>query len=112
MIYFKNASGEVFAYETQGERDQYGADDLVPMTAAEVEEHLNPPAQFQQALAELNAAYQADVDKFAKAFLTAYLADGSEQETKQLAIRSQYFDRKAQYTADVQALRQQHEVGV
>jgi hypothetical protein len=42
MIYFKNASGEVFAYETQVERDQYGAPDLLLMTENEVENHLNP----------------------------------------------------------------------
>lgn len=43
MIYFKNRNGEVFAYETQGERDQYGAPDLVAMTPEEIEAHLNPP---------------------------------------------------------------------
>ena len=42
MIYFKSANGEVFAYETQGERDQYGAPDLLLMTEAEVTAHLTP----------------------------------------------------------------------
>ncbi len=43
MIYFKNETGEVFAYETQSERDEFGADDLVAMTPEEIEAHLNPP---------------------------------------------------------------------
>ena len=42
MIYFKNANGDVFAYETKGERDQYGAVDLVAMTQEEIEAHINP----------------------------------------------------------------------
>ncbi len=43
MLYFKHENGDVFAYETQEERDEFGPDDLVPMTEAEVEAHLNPP---------------------------------------------------------------------
>lgn len=45
MIYFKNQNGDVFAYETQGERDEFGAADLVRMTEAEVDAHLNPPTE-------------------------------------------------------------------
>lgn len=43
MPYFKTAAGDVFAYDTQEERDEFGPADLVPMTEAEVEAHLNPP---------------------------------------------------------------------
>lgn len=43
MIYFKNPQGVVFAYNTQAERDVFGAADLVSMTAEEVQAHLNPP---------------------------------------------------------------------
>lgn len=43
MKYFKNANGEVFAYETQEERNEFGAPDLVAMTPEEIEAHLNPP---------------------------------------------------------------------
>jgi hypothetical protein len=44
MIYFKDASGKVAAYDTQADRERYGAADLVPMTDAEVQAHINPPA--------------------------------------------------------------------
>lgn len=44
MIYFKDENGEVFAYETQQEREWFGAADLVAMTAAEVTHHLTPTA--------------------------------------------------------------------
>lgn len=43
MLYFKNAAGEVFAYDTQAERDEFGAEDLAPMNSKDVELHLNPP---------------------------------------------------------------------
>ena len=42
MIYLISPAGEVFAYETQAAREQYGAPDLRPMTAAEVAAHLAP----------------------------------------------------------------------
>ncbi|MGC4366496.1 hypothetical protein [Hydrogenophaga sp. R2] len=42
MIYFKHpSSAEVFAYETEQERNDFGAPELVQMTAAEVESHIN-----------------------------------------------------------------------
>lgn len=44
MLYFKSPTGEVFAYETHAEREQFGPADLVQMTEAEVRAHLNPPA--------------------------------------------------------------------
>lgn len=43
MIYFKNQSGDVFAYESQAERHQYGPPELVLMTPDEVDAHINPP---------------------------------------------------------------------
>lgn len=42
MIYYKNIQGEVYAYETEDERQEWGAPDLVPMTSEETEAHLNP----------------------------------------------------------------------
>ena len=44
MKYYKHLeSGEVFAYETEAERKQWGAPELVKMNEAEVDAHLNPP---------------------------------------------------------------------
>lgn len=45
MIYFKNANGEVFANETQSERESFGAPELVEMTPEEVIEHLTSPTE-------------------------------------------------------------------
>lgn len=48
MNYYRHpTAGEVFAYETKAERDQFGPADLVPMTEAEVQVHLNPPPVLQ-----------------------------------------------------------------
>lgn len=49
MKYFNDATGEVFAYETQEEREKFGATDLVAMTKAQVDKHLFPAAQPPQA---------------------------------------------------------------
>lgn len=43
MKYFRNIkSGEVFAYELDGSQDYLITQELVPMSAAEVEAHINP----------------------------------------------------------------------
>lgn len=110
MIYFKNASGDVFAYETQSERDQYGVPDLVPMSQAEVDEHLSPTPTYSQALAVLNATYQIDVDKFNRSFALAFLADGPSEASKMAAIRTAYEARRAQHTANIAALKLEYGV--
>lgn len=43
MIYYKSKTGEIYAYESEQERQEWGAPELVEMTEAEVGEHLNPP---------------------------------------------------------------------
>ena len=44
MIYYSHSTtAEVFAYETEAERDQFGPAELVPMTPEQVQAHLNPP---------------------------------------------------------------------
>lgn len=48
MIYYKSKTGEVFAYESEDEREQFGGADLVRMTPAEVETHLQPAMTEQQ----------------------------------------------------------------
>lgn len=65
MIYFKNETGDVFAYETQEERDLFGAAELVPMTADEVAAHISPQPTAEQLQERINAearAYLADTD--------------------------------------------------
>ena len=42
MRYYRNPNGEVYAYETEAERQEWGAPDLVEMTPEEVYAHLNP----------------------------------------------------------------------
>ena len=48
MIYFRDSSGAVFAYETEEKRQEWGAPELVEMTEAEVEAHLNPQPTTEQ----------------------------------------------------------------
>ena len=48
MIYYKSKTGEVFAYETESERQEWGAPDLVAMTLEEVESPLNPQPTTEQ----------------------------------------------------------------
>lgn len=49
MKYYKHpTTDEVYAFETEEERNQFGAPDLVEMTQAEVVAHLNPPIDPEQ----------------------------------------------------------------
>ena len=82
MIYFKHSmTGEVFAYETQDERDQFGSDQLVEMTPEEVQAHLNPaPVQvpIPQQIADLER--QSGMVKAVRKFmLTAMEAEAIKQ---------------------------------
>lgn len=85
MIYFKNPQGVVFAYDTQAERDVFGAADLVPMTSEEVQAHLNPaPVQvpIPQQIADLER--QSGMVKAVRKFmLTAMEAEAIKQGAAQ-----------------------------
>lgn len=48
MIYYKSKTGEVYAYETEEERQEWGSDDLVKMTTGGVDAHLNPVPTTEQ----------------------------------------------------------------
>lgn len=48
MKYYKNLKGKVYAYETESERAEWGAPELVKMTKAEIEAHLNPTPTTEQ----------------------------------------------------------------
>jgi hypothetical protein len=111
MIYFKNTAGDVFAYETQEDREQFGSPELVAMTPEETGAHLNPKPTYKQALELLNSSYHLDVEKFNRAFALAYLSDGPPQESKQAAIRAQYEARKTQHASDVAALKVEYGIG-
>lgn len=49
MKYYKHkTTGDVYAYETEQDRDEYGPTELVLMTQAEVDKHLNPAPTTEQ----------------------------------------------------------------
>lgn len=48
MIYYKSKTGEVYAFETEAKRQEWGAPELVEMTEAEVDAHLNPTPTTEQ----------------------------------------------------------------
>lgn len=85
MLYFKNQSGAVFAYDTQAQRDEFGPPELVPMTEAEVQAHLNPPlvpVPIEQQIAGLER--QAGMVKAVRKFmLTAMEAEAIKQGAAQ-----------------------------
>lgn len=56
MKYYKNTDGEVFAYESEQERQEWGAPELVEMTPEEVDEHLNPPPEPEPVPAQVSRA--------------------------------------------------------
>ena len=48
MKYYKNTNGDVYAYASEAERQEWGAPDLVEMTKKEIDEHLNPKPTTEQ----------------------------------------------------------------
>lgn len=51
MNYFKNSSGQVFAFEADGSQDDYRPKGLTELTAPEIEDHLNPPVAIRGLIA-------------------------------------------------------------
>lgn len=39
MIYFKNSKGEVFAYESEADRQKFGSKDLIQLTEDDIKKH-------------------------------------------------------------------------
>lgn len=76
----------------------------------EPEPEPEPDPSYKDALAELNAQYQVDIDALSRAYGTAALAGGANVGVKQAAINAQYNERKTQYAADYAALRAQYGV--
>lgn len=103
------------SYAIRNDRQGWRAVDSLE-DVLEGEYYSNEPIEIVKAvtyateLADLNTAYQLDVDAFSKAFSNAYLADGPSQESKQLNIRNQYVARKAVYVTDYNALRSKYGV--
>lgn len=105
MIYFKNANGEVFAYESHEERELYGSSDLIAMTHEEVDAHLTPALTYRKAVDWLNAAYQADISELKNAYSLTLLSDGPSEAEKMANLRARYNTRKTQHAAELAALK-------
>jgi hypothetical protein len=67
-FFYKDAGGQVYEYETQAERDQFGAPDLTAMTADEVAAHLTPALTADQTIEAMRNAIQAHMDTAAKGY--------------------------------------------
>ena len=68
MKYYKHPeTGEVFAYENEQERQEWGAPELVEMTPEEIDAHLNPPPTAEQIMSRLEARVQFWLDEQARA---------------------------------------------
>ncbi len=53
MIYYKHKlNNDIYAYETEAERNEYGTTELVKMTPAEIDAHLNPKPTTEQLSAQ------------------------------------------------------------
>lgn len=71
---------------------------------------LNPVKSFQQALSELNAAYQNNVKVLNENYAMAALMDGPSEAAKQAIIRDQYTALKNKHLTDVQNLKNMYEI--
>lgn len=85
MKYFKDATGQVYAYEADGTQDEWIQPGLMPLSAAEVDAHCNPPVTPE---AEY-AAWKAERAKRVKAIVVTTangnLFDGDEVSQGRMA---------------------------
>lgn len=79
MIYYRHKkTGEVFAYETEQERQEWGPPELVEMTPEEVDAHLNPPIPADTRRKEAKDAIDAAAGDARQAFVS--IGWGVEEE--------------------------------
>lgn len=52
MIYFKNSKGEVFAYETEADRQKFGSKDLIQLTEDDIKKHQSDKSSEDQSYTE------------------------------------------------------------
>lgn len=93
--------------DNQGYRAVSGPGDVLAgeYYSEELIEILPPAPTYQSELSALNAAYQAKVDGYNRAFAIAALVDGASEESKKLAIRADYEAAKLQNATDRAALK-------
>lgn len=82
MKYYKSQAGEVFAYENQIERDEWGAPELVEMTSEEIDAHLNPIPTIDALATRKRTEIDAARDTALQAGMPYTMPDGT-QETVQ-----------------------------
>lgn len=63
MKYYKNLKGEVYAYESEQERQEWGAPDLVEMTPEEVDAHINKPIELPDVQTVTKLALKRELEK-------------------------------------------------
>jgi len=91
---------ELMVGQSQGMKIVTGEDGFPTLV-----EYGPPVLTYKLELADLNAEWQKKVDSYNRAFAVAALSDGPEEESKKLAIRSDYEVDRAQNAADRAALK-------
>jgi len=93
MKYFKNATGDVFAYETEEDSVRFGSSDLIAMTDEEVEAIIN--RQAGSGVPDVVSRFQARAALYKSSMLeSAELAvSNSDQLTKLAWADAQEFRR-------------------
>lgn len=82
MKYYKSTSGKVYAYETEAERNDWGAPELVEMTDDEVEAHLNPVPTIDTLAARKRAEIDTARDTALQAGLSFTMPDGTQEKVQ------------------------------
>lgn len=85
MKFYKNPNGEVFAYETEVERNEWGSPDLVEMTADEIDAHINPKPTTDQLAEQVRAVRDAKL--IATNWLVERHREEQESDTTTLTVQ-------------------------
>lgn len=112
MMHYKKPDGSVFGFESDGSQDALITPDMVLMSAAEFEAHINPPATTEQIVASVTSDIQKRLDDFARTrnyddmkSLVSYAGDPDPQFNKEgtygKSVRSQTWATSRGIFADV-----------
>lgn len=85
MKYYKKPDLSVWAFEPDGSTDKFITPDMVPMTAAEVETHINPPPTPEQAREAAKSARALAVAAITVTTASGKTFDGDEASQDRMA---------------------------
>lgn len=104
MKYYKKPDSSVWAFESDGSQDEFITPDMVALTQAEIDAHINPPPDYAALIqlkeAQLRAAREVILNRLSGIALAAQLASDTATTAAYVTVRQGLLDITANLPTD------------